>query len=318
MMGSNQHYLEKADIAVSNLVNEGGYLVTEQEQEFFEIAVEESTILQMFTTKIMKSPTYEIPKMGFSGRFLHAATSSTALTEAQRSKPDLGKTQIVTHEYVGEGRIPYDVVEDAIGNGNFNDVFLKFASKAAARDMEEFALNSDTTSADPDLAKQDGLLKQVTSYTVNAGGVRLTKTPLKIATQTLPSRYLKTQSGRLSFFTSKNACIDYGDSRSNRQTPLGDSSLDVQPLSQLEYNGFPIKPVPLWPENLGGTTDRTTAILLDPKNFYVGMQRGVRIETDRDISAREFKIVMTIRFGFKLAHEPACVQITNLLASAGA
>ena len=316
-MATNQTYLEKADITVQNLVDEGGYLVPEQSQEWLELLVEESEALPMFTTKPMKSPTFEISKMGFTGRVLHAATQSTALPEGKRSRPELGKVQLATQEYVGEARIPYGVIEDAIGAGNFQSVAMQYMAKAVSRDIEEFALNSDTASSDDDLKLQDGLIKQLTTYVINWGGKRLVKTPLKIASQTLPSRYLKGQKGKLAFLTSKNAVIDYADSRSNRQTPLGDDSLNVQPLSQVEYNGFPIKPVPLWPENLGLTQDRTVAAFMDPKNFYVGIQRMVRVETDRDISAREMKIVCTVRVGFKLAHEPACVLISNILASAG-
>ena len=316
-MTTNQTYLEKADIEVQNLIDSGGYLLAEQSQEWLELLVEESEALPMFTTKPMKNPTFEISKMGFTGRVLHAATASTALPAGKRSAPELGKVQLTTQEYVGEARIPYGVVEDAIGAGNFQSVAQGFMAKAVARDIEEFALLSDTTSADDDLKLQDGLLKQLTTYVINWGGKRLTKAPMKIASQTLPSRYMKGQKGKLAFLTSKNAVIDYADSRSNRQTPLGDSSLDVQPLSQVEYNGFPIKPIPLWPENLGMTTDRTTAAFMDPKNFHIGIQRQVRVETDRDISAREMKIVVTVRIGFKLAHEPACVSITNILASAG-
>jgi hypothetical protein len=43
----------------------------------------------------------------------------------------------------------------------------------------------------------------------------------------------------------------------------------------------------------------------------------VRIETTRDISARELIMVVTVRFGVKYQHEPALVKATNILASAG-
>ena len=49
----------------------------------------------------------------------------------------------------------------------------------------------------------------------------------------------------------------------------------------------------------------------------VGIQRDVRIETDRDISAREWIIVATVRFDAKFTHEPAVVKATEVLASAG-
>lgn len=315
-MASNQTYIEKADLSVQNLINEGGYLVPEQAKEFMELLINESVLLGMVTTKPMQAPTYEISKMGFTGRVLHAAVESTALTADKRSKPALGKVQITTQEYMAEARIPYGVVEDNIANGTFQDVFMKFLAKAVSRDMEEFAIQSDTASADADLARQDGLIKQQTTYTVNAGGVRLHKGILKQAIQTMPSQYLKSQN-KLAFITGKNAAIDYADSRANRQTADGDKMLQAQPFAVAEYAGYPIVPIPLWPETLGVGTNMTVVSFMDPKNFHVGIQRQVRVETDRDISAREFRIVATVRFGFKFAHEPATVIINNVLASAG-
>lgn len=315
-MASNQTYIEKADLAVSNLVNEGGYLVPQQAKEFMELLIEESALLSMVTTLPMQAPTYEISKMGFTGRVLHAATEGTALTADKRSKPELGKVQITTQEYIAEARIPYGVVEDNIVNGSFNQVFMQYLSKAVARDMEEFAIRSDTVSTDPDLARQDGLLKQQTTLTINAGGVRLHKGIMKQMIQTMPSRYLKAQKN-LAFITSKNAAIDYADSRANRQTADGDKFLQAQPLAVAECYGYPVVPVPLWPEDLGGSSNTTSVSFLDPKNFHVGIQRQIRVETDRDISAREFKIVATVRFGFKFAHEPATVLATNILATPG-
>lgn len=315
-MASNQTYIEKADLSVSNLVNEGGYLVPKQASEFMELLIEESVLLGLVTTVPMTNPTYEISKMGFTGRVLHAAVEGTALSEDKRSRPELGKTQITTREYIAEARIPYGVVEDNIQNGTFQAVFMRYLAKAVARDMEEFAILSDTTSSDPDLQLQDGLIKQQVSLTINAGGVRLHKGVMKQAMQTLPSRYLKSQKN-LAFLTGKNAGIDYADSRANRQTPDGDKMLQAQPLAIGEYGGYPIIPIPLWPETLGVTQDRTVVSFMDPKNFHVGIQRQVRVETGRDIKRREFIIVATVRFGFKFAHEPATVLVTNVLASAG-
>lgn len=316
-MASNQTYIEKADISVSNLLNEAGYLQPEQAKEFMELLIDESVLLGMVTTKPMTAPTYEISKMGFTGRVLHAAIEGQALAENLRSKPALGKVQLTTQEYIAEARIPYGVIEDNIAGGTFQNVFMQFLTKAVARDMEEFAILSDTTSADPDLAKQDGLIKQMTTYTVNAGGVRLQKGPLKQVIQTMPSPYVRSQKA-LAFITGKNAAIDYNDSLVNRQTPVGDKALSAQPYATGECQGYPIVPIPLWPETLGNAQNMTCVAFFDPKNYHVGMQRLVRVETGRDIKAREFIIVATVRIGFKLAHEPATVLLTNIRADASA
>lgn len=313
-MASNQHYIEKADLSITNLTNEGGLLVAQQAKEFMEILIEQSVLLGMATTVPMSSPVYEISKMGFTSRVLHRATESTALSETDRSKPELGKVQLSTKEFIAEARIPYGVVEDNIINGSFQDYAMKLLAGAVARDIEDAIINGDTTSSDVFLATLDGALKQATTLVVNAGGVRLTKSVMKQAVQTLPSRFLRAQKN-LAFITSKNATIDYVDSLSNRQTPLGDSKVIDAAVG--EYMSYGVVPIPMFPENLGVGTNMTSMLFLDPKNIHVGIQRDVRIETDRDISAREFIIVATVRFDVKFQHEPALVKVTNILATAG-
>jgi HK97 family phage major capsid protein len=326
-MGSNQHHMEKADvwagsplhrIAKADLgtsdLSSGGLLAPAQVKEFYELIIDESALLPQVTTVTMPSPTYEISKMGFTSRMLRGATEGSPLPIGDRSKPELGKVQITTQEFIGEARMSYGVIEDNIINGTFVDYAMRLAAKRIATDMEDIVINGDTASAIDPLNKMDGVLKQATSLVVNAGGVRLDKSTLKKIVQTLPSRYLKSQKN-LAFFTSKNAVIDYADSLSNRNTALGDEKL--LRVSQAEYMGYPIIPVPMFPEDLGGGSNMTSLLFLDPKNIHVGMTREVRIETTRDISARELIMVVTVRFGVKYQHEPALVKATNILASAG-
>jgi HK97 family phage major capsid protein len=309
-MGTNESYLEKADLAVSDLAS-GGLLNPEQSKKFMELLILGSTLLPLVTTVTMANPTYEISKMGFTGRVLRRAQESTALLEADRAKPVLDKVTLTTEELIAEARIPYSVVEDNIEQNTFTQTLLSYMVKAVSRDFETLLIQGDTASTDPLLNSFDGILKQISSYVVNAGGVRLTKAPLKTLSQSIPSQYRD----NLVFLASPNAIIDYNDSLSNRQTPLGDDALLRKPSG--EYNGRPIYEIPLMPENLGGTTDRSNVLLLDPKNIHVGMHRAIRVESERDISSRLFKIVISMRVGVKLAHEPATAKATEILAAAG-
>lgn len=308
-MRDNLEYLEKADMVVADLTS-GGLLLPEQAKKFMELLIPEGALLPMLTTVTMTSPQYEVSKMGFTGRVLRPAQEATSLLEADRSKPVLDKVTLTTTEMVAEARIPYNVVEDNIEQGTFQQTLLQMMSKAVARDLEQLVILGDTASSDPLLALFDGLLKQIVSHTTNAGGTKLSKGTLKTLSQLIPSQYRQ----NLVYLTSPNAVIDYNDSLSNRQTPLGDDALLRKPMG--EYNGRPIYEVPLFPENLGGTTDRTNVVLMDPKNGYLGIHRQIRVESERDISARVFKIVISLRAGFKLAHEDATAKATEVIGAA--
>ena len=68
------------------------------------------------------------------------------------------------------------------------------------------------------------------------------------------------------------------------------------------------------PENLGGSTDRSVAILLDPKKVHLGWKREMTLEVVKDPRAGEYIIVARMRVDVKLEHEQATVKATNILA----
>jgi hypothetical protein len=55
-------------------------------------------------------------------------------------------------------------------------------------------------------------------------------------------------------------------------------------------------------------------LLLDPANMLFGVWRNIRVETDKDISAGVWIMVVTARVDFKFAHEPAVVKTTGIQA----
>lgn len=312
-MAPNQTYLEKADLQVANFTNEGGLLVPEQAKEFIDIQIVESVLMGMCTVKTMSTPTYELSKMGFTGRVLRGAVEGQALGVGDRSKPELGRVQLTPVEFIAEARISYTAVEDNIAQGTFMPYLTRQIGAAVARDMELVVVQGDTASTDLLLKKLNGILKQATSSVFAAGSVKLTKTVFDTMVKTMPSQYYR-GAKNMALLTSKNAAIDYVSSLANRATPLGDAALVKQAAG--EYMGLPVVPIPLFPENLGAGLDTTNVLLVDPKNITVGINRDIRIETDKDISAREYIVVVTLRFDVKFAHEPAVVKATGVLASA--
>lgn len=318
-MASNKYWVEKADLKVQDIITEGGYLNAEQTQELFELEIKESVLLQLGTFKPMSSSEFEIPKMGFTGRVLRAAQEGVGLSESERVRPALGQTKLSVKEFIAEARIPYSALEDHVIDGTLLDEVRRLLSKAIARDIEWIGINGDTAGPQttPDeiaLAQIDGFIKQAVTNVVNAGGVRLAKSVLKQMAQTMPSEYFR-QRRDLMYASSKNAVIDYGDSLASRATALGDNTLMTR--SDLEYSGMAVMDIPEFPENLGGGNDETVVLLTTPPNMWVGQQRQVLMETDKDISARDWIVVATIKFDVKYAHEPAVTKATGVLADAG-
>ena len=309
MPEDNRTLLEKADLALSDLSTSGGLLKPEQAAKFIRLAILSSVMLPMATVKPLKSPKAEVDKMRFASRVLRAGQEATALPAADRAKPNISQMELDTKLFKAEVRLSNEVLEDSIERADLRNTIMTLMTEAVGRDIEEVAIQGDTASADTFLAQFDGVLKQATSHTVDAAGVKLNKSILRDMVRTMPKEYRRDKR-MMAFLTSANAEIDYRDSLADRATVLGDKFLaDDGPVS---YAGIRVDPIPMMPETLSpGNT--TNALFLDPKNIIMGIWRNIRVETDKLISEGVVLIVVTLRFDVKFQHEDAVVKAYNIL-----
>lgn len=312
---SNRSLLQKADLALSDLTTDGGLLNPEQAQRFIRVLIKQAVLMPMATVKPMKSPRMQIDKLRFGSRILHPSQPGVALSAADRAKPDLSQVELDVRDFKAEVRLNNEVLEDSIEQGNLKNTVMQEMAKAVSRDMEEVAINGDTASADLFLAQLDGILVQATSNIVAAGGVSLEKSTLRDMIKSMPSEFLVNKR-QMAFLTSVDAEIDYRDSLSDRATETGDRALGAWAESgTVHYSGVPVVPVPIFPEDLGGGDNETNVLFLDPKNIHYGIHRDIRMETDKDISAGEILIVVSLRFDVKYAEETAVVKATGVTVS---
>jgi len=313
----NRSILQKADLALSDLLTDGGLLVPEQAQRFLRILIKKSVIMGMATVEPMRSPKKEINKIRFASRILRAGQSGQALSQADRAKPDLSQVELDAKLFKAEVRLNNEVLEDSIERGNLRNTVMQLMTQAVSRDMEDVLINGDTTNADPFFAQFDGILRQATSNIVNAGSVKLNKAILRDLQRALPTEFLVNKLD-MRYMTSVDADIDYRDTLADRATPGGDRALGAMANSEavVGYTGVPVVPVPLFP---GDRTDipqapgLTDVVFCDPKNIHVGVHREIRLETDKDISAGEVIMVITMRFDVKYAEELAVAKAINVL-----
>lgn len=318
-MTPNQTYLEKADLTVQNLRDEGGAVNREIWDQFFELAILESVLMQLITVKPMARFEFEIPKIGFTGRVLRGAVEGQALTEEERARPALDRTVLQTKGYKAQVDIPYEAVEENVMGERFPDYLVGLLSKTVGRDMEDLSINSDTalvptTVEDAVLTLMDGFLKQITSYAVDAGGVRLTRSVFETIFKTLPKQYRKMRA-QMGLLTSGNAAVDYVSSLAARATDRGDDAISQAEAG--DWAKIAVIDVPLWPDEQGAGDDQTNVVLTELKNMWIGIQRDVRVESARDIKAGMFQVVVTLRMDAKFQHEPAVAQAYNILNDAG-
>jgi len=304
-MNDNRSIIEKADLAVSDLISGGGYLQPAQAAKFIRLLIKESSVMNMASVKPMKAPKELIEKIRFGSRVLRAGTEAVALPVADRVKPDLTKTELDAKLFKAETRISYEALEDSIERGQLKNTIMQELGKAVARDMDEVIVNGDTASADTFLAQLDGLLKQTTSNVTDALIAPLDKDILRDMLKAMPSEWLRDKKA-MRFITSVDALLDYRNTLADRETVAGDRWLteDVP----IMYSGVPLVDAPLFPENLGAGSNETNVLLSDPKNIQVGIWRQIRLETQKDAPAGVLIIVATLRFDVKWVEETAAVK----------
>jgi HK97 family phage major capsid protein len=311
-MGSKRTVLEKADLAVSDLTTEGGYLLPKQAAKFIKRLTNEAKLMPLCTVVPMPSPQFPIETIGFGERVLRRGAERTALSQAQRSRPTMTKVDMDAKLFKAEIRISYESLEDNLEQAAIQNTIMGLLTERVAFDMDELAVISDTAGADPDLNVIDGILVQATSHTPSNSSSTLDADFLNAVFKAMPKQWRRMKSS-FKFLTSENAEQDYRHSLVDRETVVGEKFLlDDVPTT---YRGIQVVPIPSFPEDLGGGSDETVVILTDPKNIYFGIWRKIRVETDKDITAGEIIIVVTLRYDVKYAIEDAVVKGIEVTAS---
>lgn len=303
----------RADLALADLTANGGVLDVEHQNTFFRKIIDEPTLINQVRQQQMNAPQMKIPKIGFGSRVLRPAPNTGTggaqddgsntrwLAAAKRARPDFGQVRLETTEYIAEIHIHDDLLEDNIERDAMADTIMTLLAERVALDLEELLINGDRASGDDYLATVDGVLKLASANVVDANGDPVSINVFNSAKKAMPTRFRRNLSA-MRYITSMDVESDYRVQVASRGTVLGDTTL-------VGSNAIPVLGIPLQGAAL---MPQSTALLLDPKNVIFGIQRNVRIERDRDIRARSWIIVMTMRIGFALEEVDATVKVIDL------
>ena len=320
MPESNKSLLKRADAEIADLVSNGGILPDEEADTFIDLVIEQPTILSQSRFVRMQSHTMKLNRIGFGSRILHAApqgtppyaaddgTNSRYLLAANRSKPTTTQISLTTEEMMAEVHLPYEYLEDNIEGESLRTHILRLIAERLALDLEETALWSDTTSADPDLALFDGWLARMTSNTYDNLSAGITPDVFAEAQKALPQKYLRYMQQMRGYISHADR-ISFQQAVATRATGYGDSALKAIDTPLYAYS-LQLEAAPLL--NAGAGLAAETAFMTFPKNLIFGIRRDISFEMERDIRAREWIIVVTCRIGTQLDEEEATVKIINM------
>lgn len=302
--------VDKADIALSDLISNGGYLQPAQANRFYRLLIDQPALLNDVRQIRMARPKMEINKIGFSARILRAASQgaigSRKLSSGDRVAPTTSKITLTTSEIICQVDLPYEVIEDNIEGGEidanqFQETVLELMAARTALDLEELLISGDTGSGDAYLALQNGVLKNVVSNIVNNAGAPISPQFFADMIKALPTRFHRLL-GQYRFYLPTTKVIDYRMQVAQRQTALGDAVLQgTAPVSVLGVGMVPVAYMPV-----------DKSVLIIPQNIIWGIQRDIRMEFERDIQERVIIIVLTMRIATNLEDEPMVVKGENI------
>ena len=310
-MSDPRGIVSKADIAVQNLIDDGGYLNPIQANTFLRMVQEQPTLTGQVRYVAMPAPTMEINKIGFASRILKAApTAGSALPAGSRSAPTTDQITLTTKKVIAEVHIPYDVLEDNIERGSLEDTIMAQITERVSLDLEELLLLGDTVSGgDAFLRLHNGVLKLAVSHVVDYTGSsdNITKAIFKAGLRTMPNKYLRNRA-QIRFFVSPNVETEYADYLAGRLTVLGDTRLEANYTGLMSPFGIPLQSLALMPD--------ANYLMTHPKNMILGVQRDIMIESDRDIRTQVLIIVVTMRVAIQYEEEDAVVKCIGLAPEA--
>lgn len=311
-MELNKTLIQKADLALSTMVSDGGYLRASYAKQFIEIMIKSAKLSGMIRAEGLNTPTQYVDKLGFTGQVLQPGTPGVALSLAQRSKPELGSVQWDAKMFKCEVRLNNAVLEQNIEQGNLQKTIIDKLTKAVGRDTEYVIIQGDTTSSTPLLAVLDGILAQATSNPVNASSTRTDVDLLDQMLRGMPEQFANDVSS-MKFITSINAKLDYVRHLASRGDIVGGNALTNG--TGAKYNGVEVVDIPLFPKTGFPSTNETNILLTDPKNIRLGIWKKIRVDTGKDVSAGVVIIVVETWFDVKFEEENSVVKAYAVLNS---
>ena len=311
-MIDNRSLIAKADMALADLISDGGYLQPAQAKKFIQVMIKKAKLSGEIAVTPLDSPNQLVETIRFSGQVLQPGTPGVPLPVAQRSAPALGKAQWSAQMFKAEVRLNNAVLEQSIERGNLKQTIMQTLSEAVGRDAEKVLIQGDTTSADPLLAQLDGMLVKATTNTVNAASSRVDDDLLDSMLRALPKEFI-TEIDQMKYMTSVNAQLDYVKYLQSLGTALGDKSRVEGGTPK--YHKIPVEDYSLFPETGWTGADETNVLLAHPKNIDYGIWKKIRIDTGKDVSAGVLIIVVETWFDVIFVEETAVVRAYNVLNS---
>lgn len=316
-------------IAGSNPVGTGG-LTYAQADRFIDYMWDETVLGGLVRKRRMRAVEEEIDTIAVGARLVRGATE--AVDTGENVRPTFGKLSITTKKYRLDWELSSESLEDNIEGEQLEDHIARLMATQMGNDLEDIAINGDTTSTEPGIGVDDGWRKRAVAgaHVLDNAGATLDRALFSRALKNMPRKYMKRR-GDLRFFTSTNAIQDWLFSFQQTTNGMVDMANAGERLEQPVRTegsagfiagrpfGVPLQEVPLFLEDrtAGGALstpdgDTTDLWLTFPENLIWGIKRDITVY--REFKPKKDTIEYTVytRQGVQIENLDAFVVVKNV------
>lgn len=325
-----------------NPVGTGG-LTYAQADRFLDYMWDATVLGSLVTTRRMRAVEEEIDSIAVGSRLVRGATE--AVDTGENAKPTFGKLSITTKKFRLDWELSSESLEDNIEGDALEDHIARLMATQMGNDLEDIAINGDTSSNIPGIGVLDGWRKRAVAggHVVDHGGNTLDRSAFNKALKAMPRKYMARRNG-LKFFTGTNAIQDYIFSLQQVENGfVSPESLAASGINQAVRTqgpagfvtgnafGVPVQEVPLFLEDRDGDYDtdsgtsgvqvpsgninHTDIWLTFPENLIWGVKRDITVY--REFKPKKDTIEYTVytRQGVQIENLDAFVVVKNVRIS---
>lgn len=308
-MMNDQEMSQKVSLAVSDLSQNGGYLLPEQAGAFIQKILDSSTFLQEVNYVELKTPqeTY-YPKIGLGSTILRADNDNNVLADADKVKMTNSQFLIKPFDFKAQVEIPYKTIRDNIEQEKLTEIILGYVSKGVRLDMEKLIVHGNpAANAVPSIISdmplnivqsQKGLLSYANgAHVVDAQNNEISREILSAAIKAMPDKYMALQNSK--FYMNRALEEDFRLASWDKVTvaPLVDQG-------KMSYSGVGVSTATFLPKD--------TILMLNPKLFYMGVYSQMSLKYFDDTQRGMHIFTMRLSFGFGFEEQDAVVKVVNV------
>lgn len=334
-MSNNTELLEKVIRTTEVGSGGGGLLNAEQADRFIDYMWDATVLGTQVRTIRMRAEVQDIDKIGVGERLMRVATE--AVDDGVNAGATFTKISLTTKKLRLDWELSTESLEDNIEGEALEDHIARLMATQAGNDIEDVAINGDTTlTSDPLMKAFNGWRKLALAgaHVVDHAGQPLNRAAANKALKAMPRKFMQRRNG-LKFFTGSNLIQDY----LYGLTQTASSIISLEQVAQdvtengpvrtqndagfasRSIFGVPVQEVPLFLETLdgdysGATGDHGDLWLTFPKNLLWGVKREIQVYREFKPKKDTIEYTMYCRVGTQIENVDAFVVVKNVKVSA--